>query len=87
MLRQMLEQVEDEKMCTMIEDFNRWFYSLTDAIAVTSEAGADMLGMKGYDRGKIFVCRGGAYTPPRTFPATPVPCNPLREPAFLHNPA
>jgi hypothetical protein len=86
-LKRILEQVEDEKMCTMIEDFTRWFYSLADAIAVPSASFADMLVMKGYDRGKISVFRGGAGTPAHAFSAALVPFNPLHESALLHNPA
>jgi predicted metal-dependent phosphoesterase TrpH len=56
MVRQAIEYVEDEKMCRMIEDFTRWFYSLTDTIAVPSEEYIDMLRIKGYDGDKISVC-------------------------------
>lgn len=86
MLNQLLDQVEDEKMHMMIEDFARWFYSLTDAIAVPSESYADMLSMKGYDRGAIMACRSGDGRYRHAFAAAPVPRTPLHEPAFLQRP-
>jgi hypothetical protein len=86
MLHQMLAQVADEKMCMMIEDFTRWFYSLTDTIAVPSEVYADMLIMKGYDRGKLSVYRGPDARAPHTFAFTRVTCTPSQSPAFLQSP-
>jgi hypothetical protein len=85
-LHRILQQVADDKMRMMIEDFARWFYSLADTIVVPSETYVDTLSMKGYDRSKIMACRGGVCMPPRAFPATPVPCSSLREPAFFHHP-
>jgi predicted metal-dependent phosphoesterase TrpH len=83
MIQQALEYVEDEKMCRMIEDFTRWFYSLTDTIAVPSEEYVDMLRLKGYDGNKIIIypIEDSVNLSTRT-----ANCRQPSEPALLHTP-
>jgi hypothetical protein len=75
-----------DKMCMMLEDFTRWFYSLTNAIAVPSEAYVDMLSMKGYARGKISVCCGGNGTSFHASSTIVDDRTPSQEPALLQSP-
>jgi hypothetical protein len=83
MIRQAIEYVEDEKTCRMIEDFTRWFYSLTDTIAVPSEEYVDMLRIKGYDGEKISVC---PIEESIDLSTSITNCKQSSEPTLLHTP-
>ena len=86
LVQQALEYLQDEKMCRMLEDFVRWFYSLADLMAVPGAEYVDVLSAKGYDSSKIVVCRGEDSVYLYALTTSITDCKRSAELNFVHTP-
>lgn len=57
--KQAFEIVGEEAICSIIEDYTRWFYSLMTTVAVPTEEYISLLADRGFDRGKMVKFRRG----------------------------
>jgi hypothetical protein len=50
------QAIGDEKVCRVIDDFTRWFYSCADTLGVPSKECMDTLTKAGYNKDKMSLC-------------------------------